>query len=206
MNREQKQQVVEEFVGIFGKPGVYLMDFKGFNVAEITELRSMLRKADISMRVVKNTLARRALKSVGIEGLNDYLVGPTSVVWSQIDDDLVTPARILLEFLKNYEKGSVKAGFVDGSVVVGDEIKILSKLPTKHELYAQIASALNAPMVKLARTLNALPVKFVRTVDALRENKSVESTEESTVESVVESIVEGTVESTVKDTVDSTEE
>ena len=172
MNREQKQQIVEEFVGIFGKSGVYLMDFKGFNVAEITELRSILRKADVSMRVVKNTLARRALKSVGIEGLDDYLVGPTSVVWSQIDDDLVTPARILLEFLKNYEKGAVKAGSVDGSVVVGDEIETLSKLPTKQELYGQIASVLNAPIVKLARALNALPVKFVRTVDALREKKS----------------------------------
>jgi len=190
MNREQKQQVVEDFVGIFGKPGIYLMDFKGFNVEEITELRSMLRNADISMRVVKNTLARRALKSAGIEGLDEYFIGPTSVVWSHIDDDLVTPARLLLEFLKKYKKGEVKAGFVDGSVVVGDEIKTLSKLPTKHELYGQIASALNAPMVKLARTLNALPVKFVRTVDALREKNSVDSTVDNTVESTVDSAEE----------------
>jgi len=172
MNKEQKQQVVKDFVGVFSKPGVYLMDFKGLNVAEITELRSMLRKADVSMRVVKNTLAKRALKSLSIDGLDDYLVGPTSVVWSQLDDDLVTPARLLLEFLKKYDKGAVKAGFVDGSVVVGDEINTLSKLPTKQELYGQIASALNAPMVKLAQTLNALPVKFVRTVDALRKKKS----------------------------------
>ena len=177
MNKEQKQQVVEEFIGIFDKPGVYLMDFKGLNVAEMTELRSMLRKANVSMRVVKNTLAKRALKRLdaGIDGLDSYLVGPTGVVWSQLphDEDSVTPARILLEFLKKYDKGTVKAGLVDGCVVTENEIKTISKLPTKQELYAQVASALNAPIVKLAQTLNAVPVKFVRTIDALRVKNSL---------------------------------
>ena len=174
MNKNEKQQIVEEFIAIFGKPGVYLMDFKGLNVAQMTELRSMLREANVSMRVVKNTLAKRALDDVGVEGLSEYFVGPTGVVWSQSDEDAITPARILLDFLKKCNHGVVKAGLVDGTVVPEDGIVTISKLPTKHELYAQVASALNAPMVKFARTLNALPVKFVRTVDALREKKSNE--------------------------------
>jgi len=169
MKKEEKQKVIEEFIGIFTKPGVYLMDFKGLNVAEITELRSKLREAQVSMKVVKNTLAKRALQSVGVSGLDEYLVGPTSIVWSQADS--ITPARILLDFLKKRDRGAVKAALVDGSVFNQNKIEALSTLPTKHDLYAQTASALAAPMVKLARVLNAVPVKFVRTVDAVRDNR-----------------------------------
>ena len=169
MKKEEKQQVVEEFIGIFDKPGVYLMDFKGLNVAEITELRSRLREANVSMKVVKNTLAKRALKSVGITGLDSYLVGPTGIVWSK--EDSVTPARVLLDFLKKHDKGTIKAGLVDGAVMKDNDIVTLSNLPSKQELYAKVASVLNAPIVKLAMVLNGIPVKFVRTVDALREKR-----------------------------------
>ena len=129
----------------------------------------MLRKANVSMQVVKNTLAKRALASVGITGLDEYFIGPTSVIWSQ--EDSITPASILLDFVKKYNKGTVKAGLIDGTIFEEDAIAAISKLPTKHELYARTASALAAPITKLARVLNALPVKFVRTVDALREQK-----------------------------------
>ena len=170
MNKEEKNTVVGEFVTVFGSPGVYLMDFKGLNVAEITELRKKLRDARISMKVVKNTLAKRALKEAGVENFEIFFNGPTGVIWSK--EDSVIPARLLLEFLKNRPHGAIKAGLVDGSVVKAEQMEIVSKLPTKRELYAQVASALNAPMVKLARVLNALPTKLVRTVDALRESKT----------------------------------
>ncbi len=169
MKKEEKQRVVEEFIGVFSKPGVYMMDFKGLNVAEVTELRSMLRKANVSMRVVKNTLAKRALANVGIVGCDEYFVGPTSVIWSQ--EDSITPARILLDFIKKYNKGTVKAGIIEGAIFREDAIAAISKLPTKQELYAKTASVLLAPIAKFARVLNALPVKFVRTVDALREQR-----------------------------------
>ena len=172
MKKEEKQQVVDEFIGVFGESGVYLMDFKGLNVAEITELRSLLREANVSMRVVKNTLAKRALEGAGVKGLDEFFVGPTSVVWSQ--EDAITPARVLLDFLKKCNKGVVKAGYVDGTVFGEQDVDKLSKLPTKKELYGQVASVLAAPMVKLARTMNALPVKLVRTVDALREKQEQE--------------------------------
>lgn len=172
MNKEEKNTVIGEFVTVFGSPGVYLMYFKGLNVAEITELRKKLREARISMKVVKNTLAKRALREAGVENFDSYFTGPTGVIWSK--EDSVIPARLLLEFLKNRPKGAIKAGLVDGSVVKAEQMEIVSKLPTKRELFAKVASALNAPMVKLARVLNAVPTKLVRTVDALREKKTGE--------------------------------
>lgn len=170
MNKQDKNVIVEEFVGVFKSPGVYLMDFKGLNVAEVTELRSKLREARVSMKVVKNTLAKRALKGAGIENFDSYFVGPTGVIWSR--DDSIIPARLVLEFLKKHEKASLKAGLVDGTIVGADQMDVVSKLPTKKELYAQVASTLNAPIAKLARVLNAMPTKLVRTVDALREKQA----------------------------------
>jgi len=167
MTKDEKIQIVQEYVGIFDKPGVYLMDFTGLNVAEITQLRSKLREADVSMRVVKNTLAKRALRELGNDSLDSFLVGPVGVVYSA--EDSVAPAKVLLDFLKEHEEIVVKAGFVDGKVVGESEIKAISKLPSKLELQARVASALNAPMVKFAQTLNALPVKLALTIKALEE-------------------------------------
>jgi len=173
MKKEQKKQIVKEFVEIFSESGFYLMNFKGLNVSEITELRSMLRKANVSMRVVKNTLAKRALKHVGIESLDSFFVGPTGVIWSA--EDSITPVRVLSQFLEKYEKGTIKAGLIDGSLVKDYEIERISKLPSKHELYTNVASSLNVPIVKLARVLTAVPKKFVRILDAVRNKKSSET-------------------------------
>lgn len=170
MKKQDKNLIIDEFVGVFQSPGIYLMDFKGLNVAEITELRSKLREANVSMRVVKNTLAKRALKGAGIENFDSFFTGPTGIIWSR--DDSIMPARLLLEYLKKHEKAKLKAGLVDGTVVVADQMDAVSKLPTKRELYAILASTLNAPITNLARALNAMPTKLARTVDALREQKS----------------------------------
>ncbi len=171
MINEQKKLVVDEFVQVFGESGFYLLDFKGLNVAEVTELRNKLRNSNVSMRVVKNTLALRALNEAGIldDTLTDYFNGPTSIVWSK--DDPIMPVKVMLDFLKNVNKGTIKCGYVDGLLVKENEIERLAKMPGKQEHYAMIASALNNPIVKFARVLNATPQKFVRTLDALREKK-----------------------------------
>ncbi len=173
MKKEEKKRIVKDFVEIFSEPGngIYLMDFKGLNVAEITELRSKLRAANVSMRVVKNTLARRAIKKAGIDSLDSYLVGPTGVVWSA--EDSIMPARVLIDFLKKYDKKvcTIKAGLIDGSLMIDSDIEKISRLPNKQELYAKVASLLNGQIVKLAMTLNALPRKLARVVDALREKQ-----------------------------------
>jgi len=174
MKKEQKKQIIKDFVEIFSESGFYLMNFKGLNVSEITELRSMLREANASMRVVKNTLARRALKQAGMESLDSFFVGPTGVIWSE--EDSITPARVFTQFFKKHEKGAIKAGLIDGTLVKDYEIERICKLPNKHGLYANVASSLNAPIVKLARILNAVPKKFVRIVDAVRDKKASETT------------------------------
>lgn len=173
MKKEQKKQIVKEFVEIFSESGFYLMDYKGLNVAEITELRSKLREANISMRVVKNTLAKRALKQAGIDSLDSFFVGPTSVVWSE--EDSITPIHVLSQFLKQYEKGTIKAGLIDGLLVKDSDIEKISKLPNKHGLYTNVASSLNAPIVKLARVLNAVPRKFIHIVEAVCDKKANET-------------------------------
>jgi len=172
MKREEKVNVVQEYVGIFESPGVYLMDFTGINVAEITGLRRKLRDGNVSMRVVKNTLAKRALGKIGNDGLDSFFVGPVGVVYSA--DDTVTPAKLLLDFLKEAQKGEVKAGLVDGVVVDVKEVEAISKLPTKKELHGLVASALNAPIVKMARSLNALPIKLAQTLQALADKNADE--------------------------------
>ena len=170
MTKEQKIQVIEEYVGIFEKPGIYLMDFRGLNVAEMTELRSKLREAHVSIRVVKNTLAKRALTQVGIESLQKFFTGPVGVVWSE---DSVSPARLLLLFIKEHEKGTIKAALLDGSLVTENEIEVISTLPSKQEIQAKLASTLNAPIVRLARALNAVPEKCARIIKALSDKRSV---------------------------------
>jgi large subunit ribosomal protein L10 len=173
MTKQEKIQVVDAYVGIFEKPGVFLMDFKGLSVLEMTELRNRLREANISMRVVKNTLAKRALKQVGKETFETYLNGPVGVIWSQ--EDSVAPARVLIDFIKKYEKGVIKGGFIEGGIFTPDQVVSLSKLPPKQELYARLASSLNASIVKLAVSLNALPSNLVRTLDAVRIKMSQEN-------------------------------
>ena len=174
MNKEEKIKVVEEVVEIFGESGFYLLDFKGFNVAEITELRNKLRDSNVSMRVVKNTLAKRALGQVStdesiLEKFNTFLVGETGLVWSE--EDPIAPVRALVDFLEDKKLGSIKAGMLDGALVEPADIEKISKLPTKQVLYAQVARTLNAPIIKLARVLKAVPENFVRTLDAVREKK-----------------------------------
>ena len=170
MKKKDKNLIIDEFIGVFHSPGIYLLDFKGLNVKEITELRSKLREAKVSLRVVKNTLAKRALKGAGIENFDSYFAGPTGIVWSR--EDSIIPVRLLLEYLKKHEKAKLKAGLVDGTIVGVDQMDSLSKLPTKRELYAILASTLNAPITNLARALNAVPTKLARTVDALREQRT----------------------------------
>ncbi|MFC1650370.1 50S ribosomal protein L10 [Candidatus Latescibacterota bacterium] len=174
MDKKQKKQVVEDVVEIFGESGFYLLDFKGFNVAEITELRNKLREANVSMRVVKNTLAKRALEEVDSyesvrEVFNAFFTGPTGLVWSK--EDPIAPVRVLVDFLEKQKFGSIKAGILDGMIVEGSDIERISKLPSKQALYTQVASSLNAPIIKLARVLKAVPENFVRTLDAVREKK-----------------------------------
>lgn len=147
-------QAVEDLTELLGKAkAVYFTDYLGLNVEDITELRSNFFKANVDFQVAKNTLLKIAAKNNNIEGLNDYLNGPTAIALSY--EDPVSPARILKAFTKNHEQPTVKGILFEGEVLPGEEFKRIADLPTKEQLLAQLATLLQSSLVKLVMTLKA---------------------------------------------------
>lgn len=129
-------------------------DYRGLNVAQVTELRKRLREAGIEFQVLKNTLVRRATANAELSELDAYLTGPTAIAFSK--DDVVTPAKILTEFAKANDKLSVKAGVVEGKIVDVAQIKALADLPSREGLLSMLLSVLQAPMRNFALAVKAV--------------------------------------------------
>ncbi|TDF91440.1 50S ribosomal protein L10 [Paenibacillus piri] len=132
-------------------------DYRGLNVAQVTELRKQLREAGVEFQVLKNTLARRATANAELSALDEYLTGPTAIAFSK--DDIVTPAKIMTDFAKKNEHLSVKAGVVEGSVVGFDQIKALADLPSREGLLSMLLSVLQAPVRNFALAVKAVAEK-----------------------------------------------
>ncbi|HOO12179.1 MAG TPA: 50S ribosomal protein L10, partial [Bacillota bacterium] len=131
-----KEQVVNEIKEKFQRAeAVVLVDYRGLNVAEVTELRKRFREAGADYKVYKNTLMTRALTELGIEELIPYLTGPNAVALGY--DDPVVPAKIISEFAKDHEKLEIKAGMISRKVIGAEGIKSLASLPSKEVLVAQ---------------------------------------------------------------------
>jgi len=160
---EQLQETIEKAASI------YLADFTGLNVEQITDLRRKCRAEGVSFQVVKNTLAIKASRAVELEQLTEHFRGPTAMAVSL--DDPTAPARILVDFHKEHEKPQVKLGFVDGRVLDADEVKKLASLPTRDQLISQVMQLAQAPAQGFVGVLNALMSQVVRTVDAVRDGK-----------------------------------
>lgn len=131
-----------------------LADYRGLSVAQDTELRGKLREAGVSYTVVKNNLTRFAVKEAGLDELESVLEGPTALATSE--NDVVTPAKILVDFAKDNDALEIKAGFVDGKVISLDEVKTYASIPSKEVLIARILGSLQSPISALARTLQAI--------------------------------------------------
>lgn len=144
-------------------------DYRGLTVAEMTQLRRQARDAGVYLKVVRNTLAKRAVEGTEYECLNDALVGPTVLAFSR--EDPGSAARLIKGFAKDHQALEVKALAVAGKAYGAQDIDILAKLPTRDEAIAQLMSVMQAPVTKLARTLNEVPGKFVRTVAAVKDSK-----------------------------------
>jgi large subunit ribosomal protein L10 len=167
MNSAEKAALTEEFAQAFSGAGAsFLISYQGTKCAELTKLRRNLRPAGAKLKIVKNTLAKRALAGTAGEQLNDLLAGPVAVVWAA--EDPVSPAKIISDFSKNVETFVVKGGIVDGQVVNAAAIGDLAKLPSREELLAKLLSLINAPATKLLQTVNAPSSQLVRTLDAWR--------------------------------------
>jgi len=144
-------------------------EYSGLTVEEMTDLRVQARKGGVYLRVVKNTLARRAVEGTEFECMKDGLTGPLIIAFSQ--EDPGSAARVIDGFAKGNNKLIVKLVALGGKLLAPSDIKTVASLPTKDEAIAQLMSVMTGPVGKLARTLNEVPSKLVRTVAAIKDQK-----------------------------------
>jgi large subunit ribosomal protein L10 len=169
MNRTEKAAIVAGVRDRLARlPHVYLTDFTGLKVKQVTDFRRRLRAAGLEYLVVKNTLAQRALADASLAGLDQQLKGPTGFVFSA---DPVAAARVITDFQKEAEAFKVKIGVVDGRTVSPQEIQRLARLPSRVELLAQLAGGLQAPLQAFVGALNGLLYQWVGALEALRQQR-----------------------------------
>jgi large subunit ribosomal protein L10 len=156
VTRADKEAELQDLEAAFrGSDSAILVDYKGLNVPQVTELRRQLRTAKASYKVVKNTLAKRALKGTSFEPLSQFFVGTTAVAYTSTDP--VALAKTLTTFAKTAPMVAIKAAIVQGRAVKPAEVTELAALPGKPELYAKLLFVLQAPMVQIVSVLNAGP-------------------------------------------------
>jgi large subunit ribosomal protein L10 len=169
LNLEQKQAMVAEVAArLAAAQAVIVAEYRGLDVGQVTQLRARARKSGLYLRVLKNTLARRAVQGTPFEKLADKLVGP---LMYGIAPDPVAGAKVLSEFAKENELFVIKAGAMPNTMMSDKDVKALALLPSREELLAKLMGTMQAPVAKLARTLNEVPGKFVRTLAAYRDAK-----------------------------------
>ena len=169
LNLEQKQAVVSEVAAELAKAQALIVaEYRGLDVARVTQLRAKAKKSGLYLRVLKNTLARRAVKGTPFESISDQMVGP---LMYGIASDPVAGAKVIAEFAKEHEQFVIKAGAMPNTMMSVQDIKALATLPSRDELLAKLLGTMQAPMAKLVRTMNEVPGKFVRTLAAYRDSK-----------------------------------
>lgn len=167
---EDKKAIVAEVAQVATNAlSVVAADYRGLPVANMTKLRADARQAGVYMRVIRNTLARRALEGTDFACLQDVLVGPLLLAFSQNEPGAA--ARLIRDFVKSNEKFAVKAIAIGGKLLDSKQLDAVAKLPTKDEAIATLMAVLNAPITKFVRTLAEPHAKLVRTVAAIRDQK-----------------------------------
>ena len=169
LNIEDKKEVVAEVSARLAKAqAVVLAEYRGLPVEDITVLRKEARASGVYLRVLKNTLARRAVKGTPFEKLSDQMVGPLAY---GISDDPVAAAKVLHAYAKKNDKLVIKGGAMPNYVMSSKEVGNLATMPGREQLLATLLGTMQAPIAKFVQTLNEVPSKFVRTVAAVRDQK-----------------------------------
>jgi large subunit ribosomal protein L10 len=169
LNLEQKQAVVAEVSKqLAGAQTVILAEYRSITVRDMTELRRKARGSGVYLRVLKNTLARRAVADTPFKGLTEKMVGPLAY---GISRDPVAAAKVLQGFARDNEKFVIKAGAMPNVVMSPREVAELARMPSRQELLTTLVATLQAPIAKFVRTLNEVPGKFARTLAAVRDSK-----------------------------------
>jgi len=169
LNLDDKKAVVAEVSAELANAQVVIVaEYRGLEVGQITELRAKARESGVYLRVLKNTLVRRAVEGTPFEGLNEQMVGP--LIYG-IAADPVSPAKVLQEFAKANDKLVIKGGAMPNYVMDAAGVKALASMPSREELLSKLLGTMQAPVAKFVQTLNEVPSKFVRTVAALRDSK-----------------------------------
>lgn len=169
LNLEQKKAVVAEVSAQVGKAQVIIVaEYRGLEVGVMTDLRAKARKAGVYLRVMKNTLVRRAVKDTPFDKLAEKMIGP--LVYG-ISSDPVASAKVLNDFAKANERFVIKAGGLPNSVISAKDVTALANMPSREQLLSTLLGTMQAPVVKFVQTLNEVPGRFVRTLAAVRDQK-----------------------------------
>lgn len=169
LNLEQKKAVVAEVSAqVATAQAIIVAEYRGLEVGVMTVLRAKARNAGVYLRVMKNTLVRRAVKDTPFDKLSEKMTGP--LVYG-ISSDPVAGAKVLNDFAKANERFVIKAGGLPNSVITAKEVTALANMPGREQLLATLLGTMQAPMAKFVQTLNEVPGRFVRTLAAVRDQK-----------------------------------
>ena len=169
LNREEKAVVIEEVTAELAQAqSVIIAEYRGLDVASATVLRKTARESGVYLRVLKNTLVRRAVVGTPFEELSSQLTGP--LIYG-ISADPVAAAKVLATFAKTNDKLVIKGGALPNNILSQEGVKALATMPSREELLSKLLGTMQAPIAQFVRTLNEVPTKFVRGLAAVRDQK-----------------------------------
>ncbi len=170
MNRDEKATIVQELSDKFAKAKLAVAtDYRGLTVPRMEQLRRKLKESNAEIKVAKNTLLKRAIQGTEFEAMADFLTGTTAITVAV--DDPVSPAKTIVEFIKDNPKFAVKTAVLEGKTLTADDLTALSKMPSKEELLAKLLSAMQAVPTNFVRVLNAVPLKAVYLLQAIKDKQ-----------------------------------
>ncbi|MBB5216355.1 50S ribosomal protein L10 [Parapusillimonas granuli] len=169
LNRQEKAVVIEEVAAEVAKAqSIIIAEYRGLDVASATVLRKTARESGVYLRVLKNTLVRRAVSGTPYEELAAQLTGP--LIYG-ISADPVSAAKVLAGFAKTNDKLVIKGGALPNSILGTEGVQALATMPSREELLSKLMGTMQAPVTQFVRTLNEVPTKFVRGLAAVRDQK-----------------------------------